>query len=364
MRIGIERDIFADAIGWVMRSVSARASLPALGGVLFEASGSGLRVAGTDLELAGEASVAASVEEEGNVLLPGRVLGEIARSLPEGAVRIQTSGGQAKITCGAAEFTLRTLPIEDFPNLARPSEAGPGGTVDAAVFAAAVGQVTRAASHDEARPVLTGTLVDATTESVTLVSTDSYRLAVRTIAWKGPTEPVRRVIPARALVEAARAADAGGEVAIALGESQASFAVGGRRLTTRLIEGEFPNWKQLVPADLPSQLRIEREAFAEAIRRVGILAQSGTPVRVELGADGARLVAGSQDVGEASEQAGGKFEGEPLTVAFNPAYLLDGVGAIEGSEVVLAVRDGLKPAVLRAPEDREGFLYLAMPVRT
>jgi DNA polymerase-3 subunit beta len=211
--------------------------------------------------------------------------------------------------------------------------------------------------------VLTGTLVDATSEGVTLVSTDSYRLAVRTITWKGPSEALRRVIPARALVEAARAADAGGEIEITLGESQASFVVAGRRLTTRLIEGEYPNWKQLVPADLPNELRVERDAFAEAVRRVGILAQSGTPVRIELGSDGARLVAGSQEIGEASEQVGGKFEGEPLTVAFNPAYLLDGINAVEGGEVVLAMRDGLKPAVLRAPEDREGFLYLAMPVR-
>lgn len=362
MRISVERDVFADAVGWVMRSVSARASLPALGGVLFDTAGSSLRVAGTDLELAGEAAIDVSVEEDGKVLLPGRVLAEIARALPEGAVRLQTSGSQAKLTCGAAEFTLRTLPIEDFPNLARPSDA-PGGKIDAPAFAAAVGQVTRAASNDEARPVLTGTLVDATSDGVTLVSTDSYRLAVRTIAWKGPSEAIRRVIPARALVEAARAADAGGEIEITLGESQASFVVAGRRLTTRLIEGEFPNWKQLVPTDLPNELRVERDALAEAVRRVGILAQSGTPVRVELGPDGARLVAGSQDVGEAFEQVGGKFEGEPLTVAFNPAYLLDGINAVEGGEVVLAVRDGLKPAVLRAPEDREGFLYLAMPVR-
>jgi len=361
MKINIERERFADAIGWVLRSVSTRATLPALGGVLFDAQGSTVRLAGTDLELAGEATVEAKVEEAGSVVLPGRVLGEIARSLPEGAVRIETSGGQAIVACGAAEFTLRTLPVEDFPQLS-PAEGGAGGAIEAKTFAQAVSQVTRAASSDEARPVLTGTLLEAATDTLTLVATDSYRLAVRTIDWKGPAEPIKRVIPARALVEAARASDGTGEITIALGESQAVFTVEGRRLTTRLIEGEFPNWGQLIPGDLPNELRIDRELFAEAVRRVGILAQSGAPVRIELTSDGAKLGAGSQDVGEAHEMVQGKFEGEPLTIAFNPQYLLDGINAVEGTEVVLATRDGLKPAVVRAPEDA-GYAYLAMPVR-
>lgn len=361
MKIGIERDTFADVVGWVLRSVSARATLPALGGVMIDASGKQIRFAGTDLELAGEAVVDAAVDEAGSVVLPGRVLGEIARALPAGAVRLETTGGQVVLTCGSASFTLRALPVEDFPALATPQGA-PGGSVGAPLFSAAVGQVTRAASHDEARPVLTGTLIDSTATKITLVSTDSYRLAVREIEWSGPAEPVKRVVPARALSEATRATDADGAVAISLGESQASFAVAGRRLTTRLIEGEFPNWNQLIPAELPNTLRIEREAFAEAVRRVGILAQSGAPVRIELSDDGARLAAGSQDVGEASELVDGKFEGDGFTIAFNPAYLLDGINAVEGSEVVLAARDGLKPAVLRAPDDAS-FTYLVMPVR-
>lgn len=363
MKITIERELFADAIGWVLRSVSTRATLPALGGVLLDASGPQLRMAGTDLELAGEALVDAKIESAGTVVLPGRVLGEIARSLPEGAVHIAVEGGQAKLTCGAAEFTLRILPLEDFPALSAP-EGGASGTIDATVFATAVSQVTRAASTDEARPVLTGTLVDATSDSVTLVATDSYRLSVRTIDWKGPSEAVRRVVPARALAEAARASEAAGDVEVTLAESQASFAIGGRRLTTRLIEGEFPNWNQLIPKELPNELRLDRETLADAVRRVGILAQSGTPVRLDLGAAGAKLAAGSQDVGDAAEQVDGKFEGEPLEVAFNPQYLLDGLNAVEGPEVVIAVRDGLKPGVIRAPEQEAGFLYLVMPVRT
>ena len=359
MKITVERTIFAEAIAWVLRAVSARATLPALGGVSFETTPTGVRLIGTDLELTAEATIECKVEEQGRAVLPGRLLGDIARSLPEGAVRIGLEGTQAKVSCGPAEFTLRTLPVEDFPTL--PEPAGVSGEIPLEAFTQTVSQVTRAASHDEARPVLTGTLLDAGKDRVTFVSTDSYRLAVRHVAWKGPSEPIRRIVPARALAEASRAGGEGA-ITITLGESQASFAVPGKRLTTRLIEGEYPNWSSLIPPDFPNTFRVEREALTDAVRRVGLLAQSGTPVRMELAAEGARLRAGSQDVGDATELVDGKFEGEALTVAFNPQYLLDGINAIEGPEVVLAVRDGLKPAVLRAPED-EDFTYLAMPVR-
>jgi DNA polymerase-3 subunit beta len=328
--------------------------------VLIEGNGSEMRLAGTDLELAGEWTGEAAIDEPGRAVLPGRVLGDIARSLPGGSVRIDSAGGQVRISCGSAEFKLRCLPVEDFPALAVPSGA-PGGTVRGEAFTTAVGQAVRAASHDEARPVLTGTLLEAEAAKLTLVSTDSYRLAVCEVPWSGPQESVRRVIPARALQEAARAAEHG-DVAVALGESQALFETPGRRLTSRLIEGEFPNWRQLIPADLPNRLHADREAFAEAVRRVGILAQSGAPIRLELGTEGARLTAGTQDVGEAAEQIEGKFEGEPLTIAFNPQYLLDGIQGVQGAEVVLAARDGIKPAVVRAPDDTT-FSYLVMPVR-
>lgn len=362
MKITIERGVFADAVGWVLRSVSSRATLPALGGILFDATQSNLRLAGTDLELAGEATIDAAIEEPGTVVLPGRVLGDIARVLPEGAVRIETVGQQTKVSCGTAEFTLRTLAVEDFPRLPAP-EGQAAGSIPASLFATAVAQVTRAASHDEARPVLTGTLIDATADKVTLVATDSYRLAVRDIKWDGPAEQIKRVVPARALQEAARAADGAEQVTITLSETQATFEVGTRRLTTRLIEGEFPNWKQLLPTELPHQLRIAKDVFAESVKRVGVLAQSGAPVKINLEAGGAKLGAGSQDVGEATEAIEGKFEGEPLAIGFNAAYLLDGVNAIEGNEIILAVRDGLKAALVQSPDENAGFVYLVMPVR-
>jgi DNA polymerase III subunit beta len=361
VKIRIERDAFAEASSWVLRSVGTRATLPVLGGVLVTAEEGKIKLAGTDLEVGAEAVVEGAIDADGRGVLPGRVLGEIARTLPPGTVRIEVDAGQARVSCGSAEFTLRTLPTEDFPPLAAPADA-PGGTVSATEIASAVAQVTKAASRDEARPILTGVLLEAGESKVTLVATDSYRLAVRDIEWKGPKEALKRVVPARALAEAARAAEGEEEVAVALGENQVAVSGKERRLTTRLIEGEFPNWRQLVPDDQPNRLTVDREGFLESVRRVGILAQQGTPVRLELGPSGVRLTAGTQDVGEAADLVEGKYEGEPLTIAFNAAYLSDGVQAIEGSEVVLSCRDGLKPAVLRSP-DRGSFLYLLMPVR-
>jgi len=361
VKIRVERDAFAEATSWVLRSVGTRATLPVLGGVLVTAEGGAIKLAGTDLEVGAEAVVEGAIDADGRGVLPGRVLGEIARTLPPGTVRVELDGGQARVVCGSAEFTLRTLPTEDFPSLAGPSDA-PSGSLAAAEIASAVAQVTKAASRDEARPILTGVLLESESTKVTFVATDSYRLAVREITWKGPAESLRRVVPARALAEAARAAEGEESIQLALGENQVTVSGKERRLTTRLIEGEFPNWRQLVPDDQPNRLTVDREAFLEAVRRVGILAQQGTPVRLELGPAGVRLTAGTQDVGEAADLVEGKYEGDPITIAFNAGYLSDGVGAIEGSEVVLSCRDGLKPAVLRSPESGS-FLYLLMPVK-
>lgn len=360
MKIKIERDTFAEAVGWVLRSVGSRASLPVLGGVLIEADGDTVTMTGTDLEISGEARIGASVEQAGKVLLPGRVLGDIARALPEGSVTLTADATMGKIVCGQAEFTLRTLPVEDFPQISMPDATA--ATIDGKLFASAVSQVAKAASHDEARPILTGVLLEATAKTITLVATDSYRLAVREIAWSGNGIEGKRVVPARALSEAVKAAEGEGEVSITLGESQVSVCAGGRTLVTRLIEGEFPNWRQLIPAEVPSSFVIARDSFMESVRRVGILAQQGAPVRLELNADGVRLTAGTQDLGEAAESAGGTFDGEPLTVAFNPTYLIDGLHAAGSAEVKLSLRDGLKPALVTSME-QDGFTYLLMPVR-
>ncbi|MHB8510770.1 MAG: DNA polymerase III subunit beta [Actinomycetota bacterium] len=360
MKISVERETFADAVSWVLRSVGSRATLPVLGGLLLEGSEDTLTLSGTDLEISGEARIGASVEKPGSVLLPGRVLGDIARALPEGSVTITTEGSVGKVVCGKAEFSLRTLAAEDFPQIAFPD--APSATIDGKLFVAGVTQVTKAASHDEARPILTGVLIEAMAEKLTLVATDSYRLAVREVTAPNSSLEGKRVVPARALSEAIKAAEGESEVSVTLGESQFAVRAGGRTLVTRLIEGDFPNWRQLLPTEVPNSLVISRDSFAESVRRVGILAQQGAPVRLELNADGVKLTAGTQDLGEASETTGGTYEGEALTVAFNPAYLLDGLQAAAGPEINLKVRDGLKPALVTSTE-QDGFTYLLMPVR-
>lgn len=359
MKIRLEQSQFAEIVSWVLRSVHTRSTLPALSGILFHASGSTLTLTGTDQDLGGQISVDVSVDEPGSLLLPGRLLGDIAKSLTGGAVRLETDGTQATLSGGSANFTLRTLPLEDFPSFDVAS--GPSGTVPFSEFASAIHQVARAASSDEVRPVLTGILVDVEGEQATLVATDSYRLAVRTLPLTGVSESVRKVIPARSFSEAARM-NTNGEIKITLGETKAGFATDSRILTSRLIEGDFPNWKNLIPSELPSKLTVQRETFIESVKRVGLLAHAGAPVKLALSESAVTLTAGSQDLGDATEVLEAKYEGEEMTVAFNPGYLVDGVSAIAGAEVTLLVRDGLKPAVLRAPDD-DSFTYLVMPVR-
>jgi DNA polymerase-3 subunit beta len=234
--------------------------------------------------------------------------------------------------------------------------------VEAGAFAEGVAQVARAASRDEARPILTGVLIEATPEGITLAATDSYRLAFRELTATGGGE-AKALVPERAISEAARAAsgEEKGEVALVLGPAQATFKVGSLILTSRLIEGEFPNYRQLVPEPGENRLSAPRQELLEAIRRVGLLARENSPIRLELNALGARLTSSSPDLGGAVEAVEASYEGEELTVAFNPHYVADGLAGVVGEKVQVELRDGLKPAVLRG--DGDEFTYLVMPVR-
>jgi DNA polymerase-3 subunit beta len=225
-----------------------------------------------------------------------------------------------------------------------------------------VSQVARAASRDEARPVLTGVLVEISREGCVLVATDSYRLAVRELVATADGE-AKAIVPERALTEAGRAASADdkGTVEVLVDESQISFRAGGLTLTSRLIEGEFPNFRQLLPETHESRLTVSRQQLLDAVRRVGLLARDTTPVRLEFNALGVKLSSSSPDLGQAVETVEARYEGEDLTVAFNPQYLIDGLNAAVGESVRLDVRDGLKPGVVHGEGDE--FSYLVMPVR-
>lgn len=361
MKFRCDRDALSEALQTVMRGVSSRPGIPALTGVLMEAAAEGsLTLTTTDLEVAARLTIEVQVAEEGTALVPARLLADTVKSLSDAPVEFDADQAQARIRCAAYEGVLRLLPAEDFPALQPPS--GTRVVVEAPALAEAVGQVARAASRDEARPVLTGVLVEVSREGVTLVATDSYRLAVRELVATAGGE-AKAIVPERAVSEAGRAAQTieKGEVELLVDESQVSFQVGQLMLTSRLIEGEFPNYRQLLPERYESRLTVPRQQLLDAVRRVGLLARDTSPVRLEFNALGVKLSSSSPDLGQAVEAVEAQYEGEDITAAFNPHYLSDGLAAATGDTVRLEVRDGLKPGVVRGGS--EDFTYLVMPVR-
>jgi DNA polymerase-3 subunit beta len=361
MKFRCDRDALSEALQIVQRGVSSRPGIPALTGVLMEASDEGrLTLTTTDLEVSARLSVDVQVQESGIALVPARLVGDTVKSLSDAPVDFETDQSQARLRCAHYEGSLRLLPAEDFPGLQEPS--GTLISVEAGKFAEAVSQVGRAASRDEARPVLTGVLLEISREGVVLVATDSYRLAIRDLVATSSAE-AKAIVPERALSEAGRAAaaDEKGTVELSVDESQVSFRVGSLMLTSRLIEGEFPNYRQLLPDAHESRLSVSRQQLLDAVRRVGLLARDTTPVRLEFNALGVKLSSSSPDLGQAVETVEARYEGDDLTVAFNPQYLADGLTAATGESVRLDVRDGLKPGVVRG--DGDEFTYLVMPVR-
>jgi DNA polymerase III subunit beta len=357
-----EREVLADALATAGRAATGRTgTLPVLSGLRLELTGDLLTVTGTDLELTIQLQLTVGGEIDGGTVLPARLASDIVRSLPNGKVEVAIEEDEVKISGGRSQFGVRPLSLDDYPRLTTPASSAV--TLDAAAFGDALRQVVRAASTDEARPILTGVLLAAENDGLRLVATDSYRLAVRDLPGVSVLGADQHVlVPARALNELQRLLGAGGEVTLRLGERDATFEVGGTRLTTRLIEGQFPNYRQLIPQSHPNSLTVEREPLLEAIRRVKILARDATPVRLRISADSVQLTAITQDVGNASEEIDATATGTDLTVAFNPDYLAAGVEALSTDQVVLSTIDGLKPAIVRGL-DSDDYLYLLMPVR-
>jgi len=360
-----ERDVLADALATCSRAVGSRgSSLPVLAGIQLQLAGDTLTLTGTDLELTITIDVEVAGNEDGTVVIPARLLSDIVRSLPPGALTIEGHDDVAEIAAARSQFSLRLIPAEEFPRPTPPS--GEAVVIPGKEFAQALRQVVPAASGDDSRPILTGVLLAAEGEGVRLVATDSYRLSLRDLPGTAVLAEGQHVLlPSRALGELARllsSGQAGDEVALRLGERDASFEVDRARLTTRVIEGEFPNYGGLIPRSHPNRLYVSRELLLEAVRRVRLLARESTPVRLVMSGDGLDLMAVTQDVGQAHESLDARYEGTELTVAFNPEYLLDGLDATPGDEVVLNTLDGRNPAVLRGVNN-DDFLYLLMPVR-
>jgi DNA polymerase-3 subunit beta len=355
-----DRDALSDALQTVQRAVSSRPGIPALTGVLMNASGEELVLATTDLEVSARLRLPVQVQEEGVTLIPARLLADMVKSFDQAPVEFEAQSNQARIVCNNYEGTVRCLPAEDFPALQDPG--GTRVTVDATALAEGIAQVARAASRDEARPILTGVLLEINREGLTMVATDSYRLAVRELTASAEGE-AKALVPERALGEAGRAAggDDKGQAELFVDQGQVAFRSGALTLTSRLIEGEFPNYRQLLPEHYENKLTASRQQLLDAVRRVGLMARESSPVKMEFNALGVRLSSSSPDFGGAIESVEAQYEGEEMTAAFNPGYLVDGLTAAVGERVEIEVRDGLKPAVIRGKG--ESYVYLVMPVR-
>lgn len=361
MKFRCERDVLVEALATAQRATSSRATLPVLSGLRLSLAGDELRLTGSDLDLTITTMVRVSGEDDGVAVLPAKFAVDIVRSLEGGAIEVETDGESARISGGRSNFRLHTIPADEFPNLVEPD--GERVTIASGHLADGLRQVVKAASRDESRPILTGVLLAAEGQGLRMVSTDSYRLAVRDLPGTAALREGQTVlVPSKALDELARVLVDDTDVTLVLGERDASFEVGAFRLTTRLIEGEFPNYRGLIPDTESNRLVVDRHALLDAVRRVRLMARENSPVRLTMSPGQVELRAVTLDVGEATEQLDASYEGEELTVAFNPEYLVDGLEITPGDEIRLETLDSLKPALLR-PLDGGDFLYLLMPVR-
>jgi DNA polymerase III subunit beta len=372
MKIRVERDGFADAVAWAARILPQKAALPVLAGLRLEVGQDGsLELSGFDYEVSAQAQLEATVAEAGSILVPGRLLAEITRSLPPQPIDLATDGSRVVLSCGSSKFTLPTLPLDEYPTL--PTMPQVAGTVGSDAFAAAVAAVAIAAGRDDALPVLTGIRVEIDGEQVTLAATDRYRLAVRTLRW-APTDPAMQataLVPARTLAEAAKSLTSGAEVTLSLssngpGEGLVGLPGAQRSTTSRLLDGEFPKYRSLLPDSASATATVDSVALTDAVRRVALVASRTSPIRLTFSGDGVGLEAGGVDEAEAQESLPAIFEGEPLTIAFNATYLLDGLGSLDSDEAQLAFTGPTKPAVLTGKSEADGgtdHRYLLMPVR-
>ncbi len=362
MKFRCEREALEKAFAVAARAVSNRGgALPVLSGVHAVLTGDQLRLTGSDLDLTISVVITVAGDTDGVAVLPAKLASDIIRAVADGKVELSVDGEEAQISAGRSEFSLRVMPADEFPQLPTPSTEAV--ELDAAVFKDALRQVIPAASSDDSRPILTGVLMAAEEGGLRLVATDSYRLAVRDIPGTSVLEGDQSVlVPSRSLNELARVLGDDSALTLRLGEKDATFEVGDVSVTTRLIEGDFPNYRGLIPKNHPNRLTVNRDALLDAVRRVRLLAQEATPVRIIMKDNVLELVAVTQDVGQAHEAVDAEYGDEELTVAFNPEYLVDGIEVTLGEEVTLETVDALKPALLRSVGN-DDFVYLLMPVR-
>ena len=360
MQIRADRDDLAEAFGRANRGVGVKSALPILQGVLCQATGNKLRVTGSDTEVTVRTSVEVEVMQEGTFVVPGRLMTDAIRRMPEGVVSIRSGDGEVELSGNGPRFTIRQMAIDDYPDLPEPDLAG-GVEVDGDALVAAIAQVVVAASSDSGRPILTGVLIEKAEEGLRLVATDSYRLAVRDLA--DVQIDGSGLVPARGLRELSRTV-ASTMIRVAIRDREAVFASERGSLSIRLIEGTFPNYRQLLPQQYPNEVLMRKDRLLEALGRASLVAEDHIPIRLKLTDGGVNLTVSRRDVGGEAELIEGEYRGEEdeVDIAFNWRYLSDGVSVMAGDRVRMEVVDSFKPSILRA-DGRDDFLYLLMPVR-
>ena len=378
MEFRVERQTFADAVAWAARTLPSRPALPVLAGMLIEVTEQGeLTLGAFDYEVSAHATDEAAVAEPGRALVPGRLLSDIVRNLPNQPVDVFTKGSEVVVRCGPAEFGLLTLPVEDYPTLPEPPARA--GTVPGDLFAAAVAQVSPAAGRDDTLPMLTGVRIDIEGDTMWLACTDRYRIAARELTWS-PEEPdftAGVVVPARTLADTAKAIKRGADVSIGLGgtaDTLIGISGGGRSMTSRLLDDQYINYRSRLTGTWTSVAEIQVAPFVEAIKRAALVTERGTPIRLAFTADEVRIRAATGDSARANESVGAHLDGDDIDIAFAPQYLLDGLAGIDTEYARLECTGPTKAALLTAiPEKKDdepdpentdtGYRYLAMPVR-
>jgi len=374
VKFRVERDVLAEAVTWVARGLPARPPVPVLAGVLIEASDEGtLTLSAFDYELSAKVTIAADVATSGTVLVLGRLLADISRNLPNRPIDVSAEGTKVQVICGSSRFSLLMMPADDYPTL--PSSPEPSGTVQGDVFTQAVAQVSIAADRGDTLPILTGVRMEIDGEKVTLLATDRYRLAMRELTWQPATTDASHtaLIPARTLSDTAKALGASGSVELALGSSAGGdgligFEAGQRRTTTRLLDGEYPKVTSIFPSSVDTEAVIQTAALVEAVKRVALVAERNTPVRLKFTDGQVTIEAGTGDDAQASEAVESTLTGPEIEIAFNPQFLLDGLGAVGTAYSRFSFTQPSRPAVLSGQveadsEADESYRYVLMPVR-
>jgi DNA polymerase-3 subunit beta len=372
MKFAVERDALVDAVNWVSKSISNRPITTALLGIVIDATDE-ITLSGSDLETSAKAKFKADISQKGKVLVPGKLLAEISRSLPAKPVTFNLEGSRVLVTAGSAKFTLPTLPLVEYPAL--PELPTASGSLNSDLFATAVNQVAIAAGKDDSLPTLTGVFVEINKNQITLAATDRYRLAVRELTWNAQDANIETtsLLRARTLADAAKSLIGTSQVTIALApantnEKLVGFISEGKTMTSRVLDGSFPPFRHLLPTESTADAIIEVAPFLDSVRRVALVTDKTVPLRLNFSNNSLQLEAGTGDEAQASEKLDINYKGEDINIAFNPTFLTDGLTAINTAFVHITFTGANKPAVLTGQTEASSapitnYKYLLMPMR-